>query len=149
MHRASNQQGQSILEYALVVAVVVIAMILMQGITKKALSGRHLQSAKQISEEFFEPTAGAEFRTGTEYHSARVDHVYGTDQGEHKAGDSFSQITGGESNVRTEFAQTNANSTQVTGIGADTATNYLKDEEFKDLETVKGTPWTQPEPSTP
>lgn len=59
-----NKKAQSVLEYAMFTAVVVLVIIGLQLYVKRAISGRFKQSADQIGEQF---TAGSSSGTGAKY----------------------------------------------------------------------------------
>ena len=100
------QRGQSLVELAVVFAMVVAALLIMKPVIEKRLKGRHLESAKQISADAFSP-ADFEIKSGTDYDTSR------TEKGE-GSGLVTSTIIGNETNAATEFVKVGTTVTDVT-----------------------------------
>ena len=90
-----NRKGQSTLEYALIIAVVVGGLLLMQHYVKRGYSGRLKSAADEMGEQFDPNTYSANFTV--EQHSRAeqkvADRVTSTEQLE----DQYTTRTGSES----------------------------------------------------
>lgn len=53
-----NRKGQSTLEYTIIIAVVVAAILVMQAYVKRAVQGRQRDSADDIGSQFSQDTVG-------------------------------------------------------------------------------------------
>ena len=59
MRRVSEEKGQSTLEFAILIGVIVLCFVAMSNYVKYAASGRLKSSADSISQTLFNPTTGS------------------------------------------------------------------------------------------
>lgn len=72
MFRYLNKRGQGTLEYGIIIAVVVAALIAMQVYVKRGLQGKLKQSADDVGEQYSPGHSSSSFTTSTQVGSTET-----------------------------------------------------------------------------
>lgn len=78
MRKSSKKRGQSTLEYAVLIVVIIAALIAMQVYLKRGLQGRMRESSDQIGEQFSPGFTVSNRTTNTFTSSSEVADAYST-----------------------------------------------------------------------